>query len=66
MARGTLTFIPQQLMFLINIKKSYLKPTLILEFLEAIVDSGENDFELSQRETPQSTESEFQNTEFPW
>ena len=40
-ARYTLIFILQHLGFLVNIKKSYLKPTLTLEFLGKIVDFGE-------------------------
>ena len=40
-ARDTLIFILQHLGFLINIKKSYLEPTLTLEFIGVIVYSGE-------------------------
>ena len=41
MARDLLIFILQHLEFLISIKKFYLEPTSTLEFLGAIVDSGE-------------------------
>ena len=41
MARDTLIFILQHLGFLINTKKSYIEPTLTLEFLGVIPDSGE-------------------------
>ena len=41
LAGDILIFILQHLGFLIGIKKSYLEPTLTLEFLGVIVDSGE-------------------------
>ena len=46
MARDTLIFVLHHLGFLINIKKSYLEPTLTLEFLGVTVGSGEMTFSL--------------------
>ena len=56
-ARDTLIFILQHLGFLVNIKKSYLKPMLTLEFLGKIVDFGGNYSDLSWRESPQNVKS---------
>ena len=58
MRMNTLIFIFQHLGFLINIKKSWLKPTSTLKFFGVIKDSMKMTWRLpKERESPQSNES---------